>query len=257
MAKHKSKSPRRGQSSRSTGGKTADMWIWGLHSVSAALDNPDRVHQRLLASAKSADALKEAAGRAGINLEVVDIRAIEQITGREAVHQGMALLADPLPGVPLDEVMADGKTLMVLDQVTDPHNVGAILRSCAAFGVGGLILQDRHAPPMTGVLTKAASGAVEHVPLVRVTNLSRALDEIRQAGYWRVGLDGEAAEHLGQTALPRPTALVMGAEGAGMRRLTRDQCDFMVRIPMAPGTESLNVSAAAAIALYAAFSHVK
>lgn len=248
--RHSSKSKPR----RSSKAEGVEQWLWGLHTVTAALANPERMHSQLLATSKTAAALKERAGKLDIQPQIVESRAIEQVAGRDAVHQGVALRTSGLPALEVEDVMASGKTLMVLDQVTDPQNVGAILRSCAAFDVGGLIIQDRHTPPMTGVLAKAASGALESVPVVQVTNLTRALETLKEGGYWSVGLAGEAESTLSSDSLPSPVVIVMGAEGAGLRRLTRDYCDLLVRIPMAPAMESLNVSAAAAVTLFSVFT---
>ncbi len=172
-----------------------------------------------------------------------------------AVHQGAALLSEPLTDVALEDVLdraaeAEKSVVLVLDQVTDPQNVGAILRSAAAFGADAVLVPDRHAPPETGALVKAASGAVEIVPLVRVINLARALEELKKAGFWIAGLDGQAPQTLAAADMTGKVALVLGAEGEGLRRLTRDHCDILVRLPISERMESLNVSAAAAVALY-------
>jgi 23S rRNA (guanosine2251-2'-O)-methyltransferase len=167
-----------------------------------------------------------------------------------AVHQGVAVVADPLPEVDLSDV-EDAALVMVLDQVTDPHNVGAILRSAAAFGCAALILTERHGPADSGVLAKAASGGLEHVALVRVKNLARALDELADLGFQRLGLDSQHAEPLETVDPVEKTALVLGAEGKGLRRLTREKCDRLVRLDVPGPIKSLNVSNAAALALYA------
>lgn len=227
-------------------------WIYGVHAVNAALRNPARVVHRLLATAQAAQGLETQP----IHVEVAAKVDIDGVLPRGAVHQGLALEADPLPPVALDEVLdgiagGDRAVLVVLDQVTDPRNVGAILRSAAAFGAAAVVVQDRHAPPTTGALAKAASGALETVPLVRVVNLARALTDIQKAGLWCVGLDADAETDIGEADLTGRVALVLGAEGAGMRRLTRERCDLAVRLPMTGEVPSLNVSAAAAVALYA------
>jgi 23S rRNA (guanosine2251-2'-O)-methyltransferase len=186
-------------------------------------------------------------------LEIADNALIAQNLPQGAAHQGVALRAAPLAQVGLDAFEPrPGALLLMLDQVTDPQNVGAILRSAAAFGAAGLVLQDRHAPHVTGALAKAAAGAVERVPLARVVNLSRALDELMAAGWRSVGLAGQADQPLAQVLDGRPTVLVLGSEGEGLRRLVSEHCDVLAKIPMPGGFESLNVGAAAAVALYEA-----
>jgi 23S rRNA (guanosine2251-2'-O)-methyltransferase len=241
---------------RAAGGP-AGVWLHGLHPVAAALANPARRLRRLLLTedAEAALAARLPAGQPWrLQPERADRARFATFLSEDAVHQGAALLADPLPPVPLDRALAhaDGPVL-VLDQVTDPRNVGAILRSAAAFGAAALVLQDRHAPPETGALARAASGALEIVPVVREVNLARALRELKEAGLWVVGLDAAAPVTLAQVAHGldgRRAALVLGAEGEGLRRLTRETCDEVARLPIAPEVESLNVSAAAAVALY-------
>ena len=166
------------------------------------------------------------------------------------MHQGIAVLCDPLPELDLAD-LEEARLLVVLDQVTDPHNVGAILRSAAAFGAEALILAERHGPAESGVLAKAASGALEHVALVRVKNLARAMLSLGDMGFIRLGLDSEHAEPLDRIKVGDKTAIVLGAEGKGLRRLTRDHCDRLVRLDMPGPIKSLNVSNAAALALYA------
>jgi 23S rRNA (guanosine2251-2'-O)-methyltransferase len=229
------------------------LWLHGLHPVTAALTNPARRLRRLLLTEEAEAAL---AGRLPppwrIAPERADRARFATFLPPDAVHQGAALLADPLPPVPLDRAVAGGTgPVLVLDQVTDPRNVGAILRSAAAFGAAALVVQDRHAPPETAALARAASGALELVPVARVVNLSRTLAALKEAGLWVVGLDAAAPVTLAQAGLGgRRVALALGAEGAGLRRLTRETCDEHVRLPIAPEVESLNVSAAAAVALY-------
>jgi len=221
------------------------IWIWGRHAVTAALANPQRSNRRLLALEPIAE-----------GAEVVDRETMAQILPEGSVHQGLALLTEPLadPGLEsLCETAAtrDRAAIVVLDQVQDPQNVGAVLRSAAALGAIGMVLPDRHAPRETGVLAKAASGALESVPVARVTNLARALIQLKAAGLWAVGLDGSGEMALSPTALPDRVCLVLGAEGRGLRRLTMESCDILVRIAMTGSIASLNVSAAAAIALHA------
>ena len=222
--------------------------IYGWHSALAAITNPRRRLERILATANAAKRLAEH----GIpNLpEPVDPREIDRLAGPGAVHQGIAVLCAPLPDLDLADLEA-AWLLLVLDQITDPQNVGAILRSAAAFGCEGLVLTERHGPAETGVLAKAASGGLEYVPLVRVKNLARAMDEIGRMEFTRLGLDSEHAEPLDAIRLEGKTALVLGAEGKGMRRLTRDKCDRLVRLDVPGPIKSLNVSNAAALALYA------
>lgn len=186
-------------------------------------------------------------------METADSHSVGLALPQGAVHQGVALRPGALPETDLsDFAPTPGGLLLMLDQVTDPQNVGAILRSAAAFGVAGLILQDRHAPKLSGALAKAAAGAVDHVPVARVVNLSRALDDLRRMGWRSVGLAGEADLSLAQALDGGPTVLVLGSEGEGLRRLVGERCDVLTSIPMPGGFESLNVSAAAAIALYEA-----
>jgi 23S rRNA (guanosine2251-2'-O)-methyltransferase len=178
-----------------------------------------------------------------------------RLVPHDAPHQGVVIEAEPLEEAWLDEVLGEAPeraVLLILDQVTDPHNVGAILRSAAAFGAVGIVTQDRHSPPESGVVAKAASGALERVPWVRVVNLARALEEIGEAGFWRIGLAGDAETDLREALGPPRVALVLGAEGAGLRPNTREHCDAMARLPIGEAIKSLNVSNAAAVALYAA-----
>ena len=230
------------------------QWLFGVHPVRAALANPQRRCQRLLITGDEALARIDATAAAPVT-ERLDKAAIARLLPAGAVHQGVALLAEALPAVAMaalcDDVAADAAALViVLDQVTDPHNVGAILRSAAAFGAAAVVMQDRHAPPSGGVLAKAASGAMEYVPLVRVANLSRAVEALKAAGCWALGLDAAAPTTLAEARAEGRNALVLGAEGAGLRRLVRAGCDQLARIPIDGAVESLNVSNAAAVALY-------
>ncbi|MCR5875338.1 23S rRNA (guanosine(2251)-2'-O)-methyltransferase RlmB [Phenylobacterium sp. J426] len=231
----------------------SDEWIWGWHAVEAALDNPRRAAPlRLLATPERAKQLEGRFGRPKV-IETADNHTIGLALPQGAVHQGVALKPAPLPDVDLSDFEPrPGAVILMLDQVTDPQNVGAILRSAAAFGAVGVVLQDRHAPKLTGALAKAAAGAVERTPVARVVNLSRALDELTDAGWRAVGLAGEADRTLAEALDGGPTVLVMGSEGEGIRRLVAEHCDELARIAMPGGFESLNVSNAAAIALYEA-----
>lgn len=229
-------------------------WIWGIHPVKAALANPKRRCRRLIVARTLTNEFEALTRHHNLKTEVADHDTIGRSLPRDAVHQGVALLVDPLPELDLADIMEISKAprrLVMLDQVTDPHNLGAILRSAAAFGACGLVVQDRHSPPITGVLAKAASGAVETVPIFRVTNLSRALEELGELGFLRLAFADEAAEPLNTVDLKRDLVLALGAEGEGLRRLTREHCDIAVRLPTTKAMPSLNVSNAAAVALYA------
>lgn len=232
----------------------ASRWLYGLHAVSAALANPRRRRRRLLATAEGVSALARHLGTPPEAATLVERREIDSVLPEGAVHQGVALLADPLPNADLDDLLQRciGPTLLVLlDQVTDPQNVGAILRSAAAFGAMAVIQPERQSAPVTGALAKAASGALEVLPLVAVTNLARTLDLLQRQDFLCLGLDGDAAVEIDGAPHADRTALVMGAEGTGLRRLTRERCDMLVRLPTLPPIASLNVSTAAAIALFA------
>jgi 23S rRNA (guanosine2251-2'-O)-methyltransferase len=229
--------------------------LWGKHAVAAALDNPRRKVLRAWATRDAASFMqfpKEVA------VTLADVADLGRLVPHDAPHQGVVIEVEPLEEAWLDELFnaaQDRAVVLVLDQVTDPHNVGAILRSAAAFGAVGIVTQDRHSPPESGVVAKAASGALERVPWVRVVNLARALEEIGEAGFWRIGLAGDAGLELKDALGPARVALVLGAEGAGLRPNTREHCDALARLPITDAIESLNVSNAAAVALYAASSH--
>ena len=230
----------------------AASWLWGWHAVEAALNNPDReAPTKVLATADRAKAIVSL--RPELKPEIADPQEIARRLPQGAVHQGVALKTPPLEGVTLAEIAepASGVILM-LDQVTDPQNVGAILRSAAAFGARGVVMQDRHAPPLGGALAKAAAGALERVPVVRAVNLSRALEQLAEFGWTSIGLDGEAKDTLADVVNIPATVIVMGSEGDGIRRLVAEHCDHLAKIFMPGGFESLNVASAAAIALYAA-----
>ena len=223
------------------------VWIYGHHAVHAALANPARNIARLVATQNAARQIDPVH-----DPEILDAKAIDKLLPADAVHQGVALLAEPLAQPPLKLLLAaaGGRPILFLDQVTDPHNVGAILRSAAAFGAAAVITTRRHAPPVTGVLAKAASGALEHVPYVQETNLAEAMLAAREAGYIVLGFDENGAD-LESIARERPVALVFGAEGAGLRERTRETCDALVRLRTGGTIGALNVSNAAAVALYA------
>ena len=226
--------------------------LWGKHAVAAALDNPHRKVLRAWATREAATFMQLPKDMA---VTIADVADLGRLVPHDAPHQGMVIEVEPLEDAWLDGLVNDapeGAVLLVLDQVTDPHNVGAILRSAAAFGAIGIVTQDRHSPPESGVVAKAASGALERVPWVRAVNLARALEEIGEAGFWRIGLAGDADTDLKDALGPPRVALVLGAEGPGMRPNTREHCDAIARLPITDAVESLNVSNAAAIALYAA-----
>jgi 23S rRNA (guanosine2251-2'-O)-methyltransferase len=186
---------------------------------------------------------------------LADVADLGRLVPHDAPHQGVVIEAEPLEEIWLGDLLANAgerSALLVLDQVTDPHNVGAILRSAAAFGAAGIVTQDRHSPPEGGVVAKAASGALERVPWARVVNLARALEEIGEAEFWRIGLTGDAEMELSGALGPKRVALVLGAEGPGLRPNSREHCDALARLPISDAVESLNVSNAAAVALYAA-----
>jgi 23S rRNA (guanosine2251-2'-O)-methyltransferase len=228
----------------------ATDWLWGWHAVTAALANPARGAPRRLVA--TPERIRELAARfPTLAPEPLDAAAITRLVPSGAAHQGVALKAAPIEPAALAELATPATgVLVMLDQVTDPQNVGAVFRSAAAFGARGVIIQDRHAPPFTGALAKAAAGALDAVPHARVVNLARALDELDSLGWRAVGLAGDAAEPLHAVLDARPIVLVLGSEGEGLRRLVAEHCDTLARIPMPGGFESLNVAAAAAIALY-------
>lgn len=247
MAGHKSQR-RRGAAQVSGNPK-----FYGRHAVYAALDNPERKLIKLWGT-------REEIGKIvipdGLNVQYADVADLARYVPKDAPHQGLVLEVAPLEDLWLADVIPhdeeDVRPILVLDQVTDPHNVGAILRSAAAFDAVAVVTQDRHAPPESGALAKSASGALEIVPWIRVVNLARALDEMAENGYWRIALDGSAEAHLGAALAQGRNALVLGAEGDGIRQNVIEHCDQIAKLPINAQMESLNVSNAAAIALYAA-----
>ena len=259
MAKGDRKRALRGRAGRMQGGRgsgrasSGQVRVWGRHAVEAALKNPARQHRKLWATREGVESL-DGELPADFPIEYADTPDLDRLVARDAPHQGLVLECAALEDIHLDEVL-DGdasRPIVVLDQVTDPHNLGAVMRSAAAFGAAALVTQDRHSPPEGGTVAKAASGALEVLPWVRVVNLARALEEIAEAGYWRIGLAGEADTTLGEALPAGPVALVLGAEGPGMRHNIASHCDALARLPISDAIESLNVSNAAAVALYAA-----
>lgn len=259
MPKGEKKKALRGRAGRMKGGRGSGKGtaghtrLWGRHPVEAALRNPNRRHRKLWATRDGVESL-DGELPADFPVEYADVTDLARLVAKDAPHQGLVLECEPLDSVFLDEVATGdpARPVILLDQVTDPHNVGAILRSSAAFNAACIVTQDRHAPPEGGVLAKSASGALETVPWVRVVNLARAMDELAEAGYWRIGLAGEAEATLAQALPAGPVALVLGAEGPGMRHNIAQHCDALAKLPISSYIESLNVSNAAAIALYAA-----
>jgi 23S rRNA (guanosine2251-2'-O)-methyltransferase len=243
-----------------------DGWLWGVHPVESALKNSSRQGPiKLFLSEERAKAAPQALfKRQDLRISALPMSEISRLLPQGAVHQGMALHAPVLEGESLESLMEvdarDGRrVILMLDQVTDPQNIGAIFRSAAAFGVTGLVMQDRHSPPLQGVLAKTAAGAVDVVPFARVTNLSRALEALNEQGYVSVGLAGEGEHNLHELLAQQGwgeslhnLVLVLGSEGEGIRRLVAEHCDHLARIPMPGGFESLNVSHAASISLYEA-----
>lgn len=231
--------------------------LFGVHAVAAALANPDRRISRIMATENAENRLAEAIAARGLAVERVRPKDLDKLLGADTVHQGVAIETEPLPEPDLAQLVvrtggADGGPLVVLDQVTDPHNVGAVLRSAAVFGAAGLVTTRRHSPPLNGTLAKSASGALELVPVALVQNLARALDELKAAGVTVIGLDGEGEALIEDAPLTGPVAFVLGAEGKGLRQLTRETCSMVCRIGTSRTLASLNVSNAAAIALHLA-----
>lgn len=227
------------------------VWLYGNHAVAAALANPSRRLRRLLLTEEAEAAItKQLAPPWAVAPERVDRARLDHLLGRDIVHQGAALLADPLAPPSLQSVLEKSGVIVVLDQVTDPRNVGAILRSAAAFGAAAVVTQDRNAPEETGGLAKAASGALETMPLLRAVNITRTLIALKAANVWCIGLDAAGPALSGPAFADRRVALVLGAEGEGLRRLTRETCDEVAGLTIKGAVESLNVSAAASVALY-------
>ncbi len=259
MAKGERKRALRGRAGRMKGGRGSgraspgQVRLWGRHAVEAALMNPDRQHRKLWATREGIDSL-DGELPPDFPIEYADVQDLARLVAKDAPHQGLVLECAALEDRFLDEVL-DGdpaRPIVVLDQVTDPHNVGAIMRSSLAFGAAAIVTQDRHAPPEGGVIAKSASGALEKLPWIRVVNLARALEEMAEAGYWRIGLTGHAEASLAEALPAGPVAIVLGAEGEGMRHNIETHCDALAKLPISEEIESLNVSNAAAVALYAA-----
>jgi 23S rRNA (guanosine2251-2'-O)-methyltransferase len=232
------------------------LWIYGIHPVLAVLANPRRSVKRMLATANARQRLIEAGATLPAAVEEATPHLLDGLLGGEAVHQGVAVEVAPLAAASIEALAPAARLVVALDQVTDPHNVGAIMRSAVAFGADALVTTGRHAPVETGVLAKAASGALEALAHIEVQNLARALAALADAGFTRIGLDSESADPLDLAVAGERIALVLGAEGKGLRRLTRDSCDRLARLPTVGPIASLNVSNAAVLALYIARRHL-
>ncbi len=232
---------------------SGSYWMAGVHACMAALANPEREIQRIYCTRNMYQRLPESARGLA---EQVEPDAIAQAAGEDMVHQGIAMLVKPLRGATVQDILAlpEKRPVLALDQVTDPQNVGAMFRSAAAFGVGALLTTQDNAARESAALAKTACGGLDMVPWVQVVNLATALEELKQAGYWVAGMDGAAEQTIDSAKLGADTVLVMGAEGKGLRRLTQDTCDYMVKIAMDPRMESLNVSNATAIALHSLYT---
>ncbi len=264
--KSRARAPKRGKPAPEGSGKTS---LYGTHAVEAALLNPQRVIHALFLTGNAHERLSPVLSERGLKPEIVTSRDLAKKLGADAVHQGALLETSPLPEMHLAEFLktsardgahkgsidpaapAPRNLILILDQVTDPHNVGAIIRSAAAFGVKALVMTRRNSPPLSGTLAKSASGGLEHVPVIHVTNLVRALNAIGDAGFFSIGLDGTGEYLLEEETGRQPLALVMGAEGTGLRRLTREACDRICRLATCGPLKSLNVSNAAAVAMHA------
>jgi 23S rRNA (guanosine2251-2'-O)-methyltransferase len=238
---------------RSPHSPSGGLWLYGLHAVRAALANKRRRVKRAVLTERAASEIgKPLLGR--VRFEIVAADAVSRLLPPGSVHQGVALQCEPLPKVDLEMALAESagtrRIVVVLDQISDPQNVGAILRTAAAFSVSAAIVQDRHAPPESGALAKAASGALDIVPYVEVVNIARTLEELGKRGFWRIALAGDGEAPLQDAPSERDVALVLGSEGSGIRRLVRERCDVAAFVPMSSRMESLNVSNAAAVALY-------
>ena len=253
----------RGQSGRRFGPRSKAerqpdrIWLYGIHPVAAALANPNRVVHQLLATDNARQRLEGIADKLAVSVEASTPKALNRLLGEDAVHQGLALEVEPLPSLGLGDLAETERLIMFLDQVTDPHNVGAILRSAAAMSADAVITTTRHSPVETGVLAKAASGALDLIPLISVPNLARALEAVRDAGFELIGLDSDGPELLEDVYSADRLALVVGAEGEGLRQRTRQTCNRLARLDLPGEVRSLNVSNAAALALYSAHRHLK
>lgn len=226
------------------------IWIYGIHAVLAALNNSSRKHQKIICTQKMREHLKQKLNIKDIVIEIATSGEIYSLLPEGSVHQGVALKTTPIPICSDLESLKLDSPIIILDQVSDPHNIGAIMRSAAAFGFEAIIMTQDHAPSETPIIAKTACGALEILPIITATNLVRTMEKLKQAGYWCVGMDGSAKTNLRDYKAEPKTALIMGAEGKGLRPLTQKNCDFIVKLPINKAMESLNVSNASAIAMY-------
>lgn len=231
--------------------------LYGRHPVMAAINNSNRKINKIFCTKENAEEIKKALNtcKRNISVSIIDRKELDKMLPRDAVHQGFALQCQELEDYTLDEIcrLAEEKQnchILILDQVTDPQNIGAIIRSCVAFDTLALILQDKNSPTETGTMAKASAGMIEQLPICRVTNLSRAISQLKDSGFWVIGMDGYATTYIADINKTGKIAVVMGSEGKGMRRLVEENCDATVKLPISPTVESLNVSTAAAITLY-------
>lgn len=246
------------KSRKNTSNNSANIILYGRHPVMAVINNKNRHISKILCTKDNFDELKAVCQQNEVNtgiINTVDKKEIDRILPRDAVHQGFAIYCSELEDYSLEDIciMADEKErchVLVLDQVTDPQNIGAIIRSCVAFDALALILQDKNSPTETGAMAKASAGTIENLPICRVTNLSRAIQQLKTAGFWTIGMDGYATAYIDEVDKSGKTAIIMGSEGKGLRRLVEESCDTTVKLPISDKVESLNVSTAAAIALY-------
>ncbi len=232
---------------------TNGVILYGRHAVMAALENPARKIHKLVCTSDNAVSLR--AKYPNLNIVIADKKDIDKLVPADAVHQGFVLYCSELDNLSIEELCTmtanDKKcNVLILDQVTDPQNIGAIIRSCAAFGTKALIVQDKNSPTESGAMAKAAAGTMEFLPIVRVTNLARAIETLKKNGFWVVGMDGYAKDNVDKIDKNAKLAVIMGSEGSGMRRLIEESCDITVRLPINEKVESLNVSTAAAVVLY-------
>lgn len=239
-------------------GNRSNIILYGRHPVMAIIANPARNISKILCTQDNFEDIKNACRQYNINtalINTVDKKEIDRILPREAVHQGFAVYCQELEEYSLEDIciLAQERpdcNVLILDQVTDPQNIGAIIRSAVAFNTLALILQDKNSPTETGALVKASAGMIEHLPICRVTNLSRAIEQLKEAGFWTIGMDGYAKTTIDKLKKGGKNAIIMGSEGKGMRRLVEEACDITIKLPMNEKVESLNVATAAAIVLY-------